>query len=130
MRPTAILASLALCLPGAAALTTLVAAPAAAETTSVALVGDLQEELGCESDWAPECAATELTNDQGVWSGTFTVPAGSWNFKIAHGLSWTENYGDGGVRDGGEMTVTVPSAGSTTTFRYDSATHLTSVTSQ
>jgi YD repeat-containing protein len=34
------------------------------------------------------------------------------------------------VRDGGEMTVTVPSAGSTTTFRYDSATHLTSVTSQ
>ena len=26
--------------------------------------------------------------------------------------------------------VTVPSAGSTTTFRYDSATHLTSVTSQ
>ena len=64
-----------------------------------------------------------------TWS-TKLIPAGSWNFKIAHGLSWTENYGDGGVRDGGEMTVTVPSAGSTTTFRYDSATHLTSVTSQ
>ncbi|HPF77070.1 pullulanase X25 domain-containing protein, partial [Phycicoccus elongatus] len=95
--------------------------------------GTFQSELGCSADWAPACMRPWLQDKDGdgvyTWS-TKLIPAGSWNFKIAHGLSWTENYGDGGVRDGGEMTVTVPSAGSTTTFRYDSATHLTSVTSQ
>ena len=117
-RPTAILASLALCLPGAAALTTLVAAPAAAETTSVALVGDLQEELGCESDWAPECAATELTNDQGVWSGTFTVPAGSWNFKVALNDAWDESYGWNGNNAPLVLTAATP-----VTFMFDDATN-------
>jgi len=95
--------------------------------------GTFQSELGCSADWAPACMRPWLQDKDGdgvyTWS-TKLIPAGSWKFKIAHGLSWTENYGDGGVRDGGEMTVTVPSAGSTTTFRYDSATHLTSVTSQ
>ncbi len=31
---------------------------AAAQPTSVTLVGDLQDELGCPGDWQPECAAT------------------------------------------------------------------------
>ena len=99
----------------------------------ITAAGTFQSELGCSADWAPACMRPWLQDKDGdgvySWS-TKLIPAGSWNFKIAHGLSWTENYGDGGVRDGGEMTVTVPSAGSTTTFRYDSATHLTSVTSQ
>ena len=36
------------------------ATPATAAATSVALVGDLQSELGCTADWQPECAVTEL----------------------------------------------------------------------
>ena len=36
------------------------ATPATAATTSVALVGSLQDELGCPGDWQPACADTEL----------------------------------------------------------------------
>lgn len=73
------------------------ALPATAAATSVALVGDLQEELGCPGDWQPDCAATELTlqKDGTTWSGTFGVPQGAWNFKVALNDSWTENYGAG-----------------------------------
>ncbi|MCB0132491.1 MAG: hypothetical protein KDD78_16635, partial [Caldilineaceae bacterium] len=28
--------------------------------TSVAVVGDLQDELGCPGDWQPECADTKM----------------------------------------------------------------------
>ena len=56
-------------------------------------------------------------------------PPAPGTFKIAHDQSWTENYGDGGVRDGADMSVTVPSDGATTNFVYDSATHRTTVTS-
>ena len=33
--------------------------------------------------------------------GTYTwssdqIPAGTYEFKVAHGLTWDENYGDGG----------------------------------
>ena len=46
---------------------------APAPETTVALVGSLQEELGCPGDWQPECAATELTlGADGVWRGDFT----------------------------------------------------------
>ncbi len=34
------------------------ATPATAAATSVALVGDLQSELGCSADWQPECTAS------------------------------------------------------------------------
>ena len=46
-----------------------------AAPTSVTLVGDLQDELGCPGDWAPDCAATYLTeigND--VWRGCIHHP--------------------------------------------------------
>ena len=47
------------------------------EPVSVAVVGSLQDELGCPGDWQPECAATELAQDaeDGVWRSTFSVPA-------------------------------------------------------
>src|SRR3954451_6108792 len=63
--------------------------------TSVTLVGDLQSELGCGGDWDPGCAATHLTYDAGddVWQGTWTVPAGNWQYKAALNNSWDENYG-------------------------------------
>ena len=63
------------------------------------------------------------------WATT-QIPAGTWQFKVAHGLSWDENYGDGGVLNGGNITMTVPADGAKTSFTYDSATHLTTVTSQ
>src|SRR5690242_5186499 len=74
------------------------AAPAHANTpnpTSVTIAGDLQSELGCGGDWDPGCAATHLSYDAGddVWQSTWTVPAGSWNYKAALNNGWDENYG-------------------------------------
>ena len=50
---------------------TVVSEPPPAPDTTVALVGSLQEELGCPGDWQPECAATQLTYDasDSVWQG-------------------------------------------------------------
>ncbi len=94
--------------------------------------GDFQSELGCAADWSPDCMRPWLQDKDG--DGTYTwattlIPAGTWAFKVAHGLSFEENYGDGGAPDGPNITLTVPTDGAKTMFVYDSATHLTTVTS-
>jgi hypothetical protein len=86
-RPYAVLAALAL----AATPLVVTATPAAAAPTSVTLVGSLQDEAGCAADWDPACARTHLTASGGTWSGTFTLPAGSYEFKVALNDSWDEN---------------------------------------
>jgi glycosidase len=98
--------------------------PAADEPASVVIPGSLQSELGCSGDWQPDCANTALTYDRGgdVWSGTFDVPAGSWEYKVALNGSWAENYGAGGVRDGANIPLTL-SVPTTVTFWYKTDTH-------
>ncbi|WP_394554268.1 pullulanase-type alpha-1,6-glucosidase [Agromyces sp. MMS24-JH15] len=108
----ALAASAVVVLPGLSA--------AAGEPRTFALVGDLQSELGCPGDWQPECAATELapTATAGVYAADFTVPAGSWQVKVAVNDSWDESYG----LDGGNLPVTV--GGETAVrFLFDDATH-------
>ena len=102
----------------------LAAVPAAAAAGSVALVGDLQSELGCPADWSPDCADTELTHEPGTdrWSATFEVPEGTWQFKVALDDAWTENYGAGGQLDGPNLTV-VLAGDAKVEFAYDDATH-------
>ena len=82
-----------------------VASPNAMATSSVAVAGSLQSELGCPGDWQPECAATELSYDaeDDVWQGSFTIPAGSWEYKAALNDSWAENYGKNAVQDGANI---------------------------
>src|SRR5699024_6626868 len=42
----------------------------------VTIPGSLDSELGCSGDWQPDCTAVALTHrGNGVYSGTFTVPA-------------------------------------------------------
>ncbi|WP_052390892.1 alpha-amylase family glycosyl hydrolase [Streptomyces sp. NRRL B-24484] len=95
-------------------------------------VGDYQSELGCGADWAPTCTTTTLQDPDGDGVSTYTttaIPAGAWNTKVTVGQSWTENYGAGGAAGGANIGFTVPADGATTTFSYDSATHLTTVRS-
>ena len=70
------------------------------DPTSVTIAGSLQSELGCPGDWQPDCAATHLAYDaaDGVWQGTFAVPAGSWEYKAALNGAWDENYGQNATR--------------------------------
>ncbi|WP_299037042.1 alpha-amylase family glycosyl hydrolase [uncultured Pseudokineococcus sp.] len=94
------------------------------EPMSVAIAGDLNTEIGCESDWTPDCDQAQMTYDPaaGVWTLVVAPPAGTYEYKIAVDRSWTENYGAGGVRDGGNITLTT--SGGAVTFTYDTRTHL------
>ena len=93
--------------------------------STVTLVGSLQDELGCPGDWQPDCAATRLAAtpaDPEVFTGSFTVPSGSYEYKVALNGSWTENYGANGAAGGAN--ITLKSSGGLITFTYDHRTHL------
>jgi pullulanase-type alpha-1,6-glucosidase len=92
--------------------------------SAVTLVGTLQSELGCPGDWQPDCAQTRLQpveGSPGVFRGTFEVPAGRHEYKVALGGSWDENYGAGGAPGGANLALDAP--GGAVTFTYDHATH-------
>ncbi|MDJ0710665.1 MAG: pullulanase-type alpha-1,6-glucosidase [Woeseiaceae bacterium] len=96
------------------------------EPAGVALVGSLQDELSCPGDWQPECASTELTTADGiVWSATFVVPAGNYEYKVALNDAWDENYGAGGASGGANLPLSVATATSIT-FSYDHRSHVIS----
>lgn len=89
-------------------------------TSSVALVGNLQSELGCPGDWQPDCAATELTYDAGddVWQRSFDLPAGGWEYKVALNDSWAENYGANAEASGANIPLSL-SSGRLVKFYFD-----------
>lgn len=89
--------------------------------------GSYQSELGCPADWSPDCMQPWLQDPDG--DGTYTwssdqVPAGSYEFKVAHGLSWDESYGAGGAPGGANLSLTVPSGRQVVSISYDLATHV------
>ena len=79
-----------------------------AEGPIVTAPGSFQSELGCPADWSPDCMRPWLQDPDG--DGVFTwrtdqIPAGDYEVKAAHGLSWDESYGAGGVADGANIAV-------------------------
>ncbi|MCP3979324.1 MAG: hypothetical protein GY716_08350 [bacterium] len=91
---------------------------------TVTIAGSLQDELGCPGDWQPACAATRLNYDadDDVWQAVFSMPAGSWEYKVPLNDSWTENYGAGAVQDGPNIPLSV-AAPVDVKFYYDHETH-------
>jgi glycosidase len=101
-----------------------VSTAAAAGPSSVTIAGSFQSELGCPGDWQPACATTHLAyvaNDD-VWEGTWTIPAGSWEFKAALNDSWDTNYGANAQYYGPNITLDL-AAPTAVTFFYDDKTH-------
>jgi pullulanase len=100
--------------------------PAAApvQPASVTVAGSLQSELGCAADWQPDCAITHLAFDatDGVWEGTFTLPAGSFEYKAALNDAWDVNYGLHATPGGANIPFNL-AAGGPVKFYYDDATH-------
>jgi glycosidase len=90
----------------------------------VTVPGTLDSELGCPGDWMPDCSQAQLTldPDDEVWKGTFELPAGTYEYKVAIDGSWAENYGAGAVRDGANISLTLPAAGRVTFF-YEHGSH-------
>lgn len=95
----------------------------------VNIPGSFQAALGCPGDWQPECETTLLTlnEETGMYEGTFEIPAGEYMFKIAHNLTWDENYGQEGERDGADIPLNLEED-STVTFTYDPETHIVTTT--
>ena len=93
--------------------------------TAVTIAGSFQSELGCPDDWQPDCAATHLTFDaeDGVWQGTFSVPAGDWEYKAALNDSWDENYGANAHAQRAEHRALSLADRATVKFYYDHETH-------
>lgn len=95
----------------------------------VSLPGSLQDELGCESDWAPDCLATWMrdTDGDGVYTfSTAELPSGAYEAKVAHGMTWAENYGVGGALDGPNYSFSA-TEGETTLFSYDITSHVLTI---
>ena len=92
--------------------------------TSVTIAGSLQNELGCPGDWQPDCATTHLRYDANddVWQGSFTVPAGAWEYKAALNDNWIENYGLHAVPGGANIPLALGSP-ATVKFYYDHKSH-------
>jgi len=80
--------------------------------TTVTVAGSLQAEAGCPGDWDPACAATHLDYDPSdeVWQGTFSLPAGSYEYKAALNDSWTENYGLNAQSNGPNIPLSLAAA--------------------
>ncbi|MFV4912463.1 pullulanase-type alpha-1,6-glucosidase [Microbacterium lacticum] len=97
----------------------------------VTLAGSFQSELGCAGDWAPDCLRAMMFDGDrdGVYElSTTKLPTGSYELKVAHGLSWAENYGADGARDGANIAFSA-TEGKRVSFRYDVATHLLEIVS-
>ncbi|MGO0576609.1 pullulanase-type alpha-1,6-glucosidase [Ornithinimicrobium panacihumi] len=93
--------------------------------------GSHQDELGCPGDWDPSCMLPWLVDPDGDGVYTYSttaIPAGNYETKVAHGLSWDENYGEGGAPGGANIGFSVPSDGVVVTFSYDLASHVLTVT--
>ena len=106
----------AMLLPPAAAL--------AADPASVTIAGSLQSEIGCSGDWDPGCPQSHLTYDASddVWQGTWSLPAGAYEYKAALNDSWVENYGLHAVSNGPNIPLSLPTGGPVK-FYYDNKTH-------
>ncbi len=82
--------------------------------------GSFQSELGCAADWKPDCMRPWLQDLDG--DGTYTwasvkIPAGSYEFKVAHGLSFDESY------PADNVTLNVPADGLLVTINYELSSH-------
>lgn len=90
----------------------------------VVVPGSLQSVLGCANDWDPACENTALTfsPDEDIWRGTFDLPAGTYEYKVAINGSWDENYG-GSADPGGPNVTLLLDEDTTVSFYYDHFTH-------
>jgi hypothetical protein len=91
------------------------------------LFGTLQSELGCLSDYDQSCDNPALTFNavSGKWEGTFTVPAGCYQFQVKETVNCfgSAYYGDNGVPFGNNIQLYI-TANDEITFSYDPQTHI------
>ncbi len=84
----------------------------------------------CEGDWDPACEGSALAEgDDGLYTGTFDLPAGDYEGKVALDGAWTVNYGVDGAQDGDNYAFSMAADG-TVTFTYDPETHILEIATE
>lgn len=82
------------------------------------LAGDLQPKLGASKSWDPTTGATQLQRvNNDLYQFTGTLPAGSYQYKIALNRGWVNAY------PADNVTLTVPAGGARVTFSFVPSTH-------
>lgn len=101
------------------------------QPAAVSVPGTINSEMGCAGDWMPDCPQAQLSLDANdkIWKGTFTLPAGTYSYKVAINNTWDENYGAGGVPNGANIDL-VSDGTTPITFFYDHRTHFVTSTAQ
>ena len=95
----------------------------------VTIPGSHNSEMGCAGDWQPGCDAAALTERaDGIFAGTFELPAGDYEFKVAINGTWDINYGAGGVPNGANATYSA--TGGAVSFYYDPRNNFFQATAQ
>jgi len=99
-------------------------AQAADAPRTATLVGSLQSEVGCAGDWAPDCAASELTRegDSTAYSRELDLPAGTYELKVVINKTWDESYGADGAKGGANIPLVLQGP-ARLKFSYDDVTH-------
>ena len=74
-----------------------------------------------EGNWDSDKDMTK--GSDGIYTAVFeNVKAGDYEFKIRVNHDWAENFGVDGAQDGPDITVSVPTDGSTITIKFDLST--------
>jgi glycosidase/fibronectin type 3 domain-containing protein len=92
--------------------------------------GSFQSELGCAGDWDPACLRSWLQDPDGDDTYSFSttaITAGNYEAKVAINESWDENYGQGGVPNGANISFSVPIDNAPVTFDYNPDTHILTI---
>ncbi len=90
----------------------------------VNLPGDYQDKAGCGASWDPACEATAMKKgDNGLYTLSVELPAGTYQFKVALDGAWTVNYGSDGKEGGPNYTIELTADGKVS-FTYNPETKL------
>ena len=97
--------------------------PAAPFPDLVVIPGTIQSVLGCAGDWDPACENTALTfsEEDQLWTGSFDLPAGDYEYKVALNGSWDVNFGLNAEPGGPNIPLSL-TEDSTVTFYFDDQT--------
>jgi pullulanase len=89
------------------------------DPTKVVLPGTIQGALG-GADWNPNGDITRMTEvSKGVFEFVAAFPKGNYEYKVAKGGNWEENYGADFAAGGGNIGLSVPANGTIVRFVVD-----------
>lgn len=78
------------------------------DPNKVVIAGTIQSALG-GNDWDPNDDVSRCTEiAKGVYTLVAQLPVGDYEYKVARGGSWAENYGTGFAAGGGNISLHVP----------------------